>query len=277
MARISKKTYFLALTVVLLVAAGFVFWLYGGQMTPLKNKIFTNIPLPMALVNGRVVTVKDYLDRVALANHIGASAGATTAQTASNVYREMILESEVRQIAQSRGIFVSQGDLRQGMANFSSSTPSLADYGVSQDYFKTQILEPALFLVNLQVWFNSQQNLNQQTYSQASDLIAQIKNSGNMAALAASYSIDSVSAPLGGDLGFVQPSQLLPELREPVAGMAIGDTKLLPSRLGLHIIKVEGTNGNSVEIREILLPCTGFQTWLQNQEANFKIVNFLNF
>jgi hypothetical protein len=103
-----------------------------------------------------------------------------------------------------------------------------------------------------------------------------MENGENMALLAVAYSQDPSGQAVGGDLGFVDPSQLLPELREPVANMKLGETTIIPSRYGLHIIRFEQQNGNLMHLREILLNNSGYQAWKTAQVQNFKIKKIIN-
>ena len=57
------KIVLISFVILLALLAGGVSWLYSGELTPLKTKIFSSLPLPMATVNGRMVTMKTFLLR----------------------------------------------------------------------------------------------------------------------------------------------------------------------------------------------------------------------
>ena len=94
-----------------------------------------------------------------------------------------------------------------------------------------------------------------------------------MAQLAASPSQDSFQQATGGDLGFVDITQLLPELRQVVGGMKVGDVKVIPSRYGINIMKLEGKNGNQLHLRQIFLQGGNFQMWYNNETNGYRKSN----
>ena len=76
--------------------------------------------------------------------------------------------------------------------------------------------------------------------AKAEDLLKQIKAGGNFAALAAANSDDPGSKATGGELGFMQPGQTVPEFDKALFSMQPGQTSdLIKTKFGYHIIQVE--------------------------------------
>ena len=76
--------------------------------------------------------------------------------------------------------------------------------------------------------------------AKADDLLKQIKAGGNFAALAAANSDDPGSKGQGGELGFMQPGQTVPEFDKALFSMQPGQTSdLIKTKFGYHIIQVE--------------------------------------
>ncbi len=76
--------------------------------------------------------------------------------------------------------------------------------------------------------------------AKAEDLLKQIKAGGNFAALAAAKSDDPGSKTQGGELGFMQPGQTVPEFDKALFSMQAGQTSdLIKTKFGYHIIQVE--------------------------------------
>jgi len=69
---------------------------------------------------------------------------------------------------------------------------------------------------------------------------------------------------------------LLLELREPVELLKDGEVKILPSRLGLHIIKQEAQAGSEKHLRQIFLQTENFDSWLSGQTQNFNVKKLVN-
>ena len=76
--------------------------------------------------------------------------------------------------------------------------------------------------------------------AKADDLLKQIKAGGNFAALAAANSDDPGSKAQGGELGFMQPGQTVPEFDKALFSMQAGQTSdVIKTKFGYHIIQVE--------------------------------------
>ena len=77
-----------------------------------------------------------------------------------------------------------------------------------------------------------------QVLRDAQGLVATLRNGADFAALARQVSVAS-SAQAGGDLGWVRPALILPELRDRLAQMTPGSVSdPIPSPVGVHIFKL---------------------------------------
>jgi peptidyl-prolyl cis-trans isomerase SurA len=77
-----------------------------------------------------------------------------------------------------------------------------------------------------------------QVLRDARGLVATLRNGGDFAALARQVSV-AASAQAGGDLGWVRPSMILPELRDKLAQLAPGAVSdPIVSPIGVHIFKL---------------------------------------
>lgn len=75
--------------------------------------------------------------------------------------------------------------------------------------------------------------------AKAEDILKQIKNGGNFAELAKKYSDDPGSKDSGGELGFAQRGRMVPEFDKAIFTQKIGDTEIVKSQFGYHIVQVE--------------------------------------
>ena len=75
--------------------------------------------------------------------------------------------------------------------------------------------------------------------AKAEDVLKQIQNGGNFAELAKKYSDDPGSKDTGGELGPSQRGRMVPEFDNAIFTQKIGDTKIVKSQFGYHIVQVE--------------------------------------
>jgi peptidyl-prolyl cis-trans isomerase D len=75
--------------------------------------------------------------------------------------------------------------------------------------------------------------------AKAEDLLKQIKAGGNFADLAKKNSDDPGSKDSGGELPFAQHGTMVPEFDKAIFTQKIGDTEIVKSQFGYHIVQVE--------------------------------------
>jgi len=82
----------------------------------------------------------------------------------------------------------------------------------------------------------------------------ELKGGADFAALAKKYSQDPGSAPLGGDLGFVQRGELIQSFEDAAYALKDGQVSgIVETRYGFHIIQLLNREVNSLHIRHILI------------------------
>src|SRR3984885_852536 len=75
--------------------------------------------------------------------------------------------------------------------------------------------------------------------AKAEDILKQIKAGANFADLAKQYSDDPGSKNSGGELPFAQHGTMVPEFDKAIFSQKIGDTEIVKSQFGYHIVQVE--------------------------------------
>jgi len=89
--------------------------------------------------------------------------------------------------------------------------------------------------------------------AKAEDILKQIKAGGNFADLAKKYSDDPGSKDQGGELPFAQHGTMVPEFDKAIFSQKIGDTQIVKSQFGYHIVQVEERKPARVQdISEVL-------------------------
>lgn len=280
--RKGKIYVFCALSLPILLAA-FLFWLYANPLTAAKEKIFFALPLPAARVGNHYVPMREYIFRRHLAQKIS---GAASIVPDSQIFAQIIKETGQGIVADKYGIRANHSQTEQALNrqdDFASPirglsfADSLKSFGLSRDDYINYILGPQRRLISLQIWQNSQRNLNPQAYTLAGGLMDKLNLGQEFGTLAAQYSDDAVEKNIKGDMGYVDPSLALPELKGKLVEMKIGQVEILPSRLGLHIIKLTDKQGNLGHYFEIFLKNRTFDSWLTEETKKFSIKIYANY
>jgi peptidyl-prolyl cis-trans isomerase D len=89
--------------------------------------------------------------------------------------------------------------------------------------------------------------------AKAEGLLKQIQGGANFADLAKKYSDDPGSKDKGGELGFAQRGRMVPEFDNALFTQKIGDTKIVKSQFGYHIVQVEERQtAHTQQLNEVL-------------------------
>jgi len=89
--------------------------------------------------------------------------------------------------------------------------------------------------------------------AKAEALLKQIQGGADFAALAKANSDDPGSKDKGGELGFAKRGAMVPEFDNAIFTQKIGDTKIVKSQFGYHIIQVEErTEAHTQSLSEVL-------------------------
>ncbi len=90
--------------------------------------------------------------------------------------------------------------------------------------------------------------------AKAEDVLKQVQNGGNFADLAKKYSDDPGSKDSGGELGPSQRGRMVPEFDSAIFTQKIGDTKVVKSQFGYHIVQVESRQPAHLQALNEVLP-----------------------
>lgn len=280
----------LSVTLLVLFFALFLLWLLTAPLSSAKIKILKTLPIPLAEVNGHFLTVNEFLRRTDFLNSISRSQGYNSGdEINSQLYLRVIEEKKISLLAGSLGVL--PGDRQVGreyqersdaekLASGNDLDARLASKHASKEDYVEFILKPELTLVNLLVLFNGKGSLNKESYGLAGDLLKKLSDGMDFRGLARAYSQEQAGKTTGGDLGFVNTGSLLPEIRETVEAMNPGEVKIIPSRLGLHLIKLEERENETagaarVHLKQIFIKTDGFENWYKSQTNSYNIRNII--
>ena len=108
--------------------------------------------------------------------------------------------------------------------------------------------------------------------AKAEGLLKQIQSGANFADLAKKNSDDPGSKDSGGELGFSQKGRMVPEFDKAIFTQKIGDTAIVKSQFGYHIVQVEERQtAHTQQLNEVL---PNIQATLIRQKATAAEENF---
>ena len=108
--------------------------------------------------------------------------------------------------------------------------------------------------------------------AKAEGLLKQIQGGANFADLAKKNSDDPGSKDSGGELGFSQKGRMVPEFDKAIFTQKIGDTAIVKSQFGYHIVQVEERQtAHTQQLNEVL---PNIQATLIRQKATAAEENF---
>jgi len=226
---------------------------------------------------------------------------------------EKIIEAELKKQNVTVSDEDTQKELQSMIAQYGGQEQFdalLANYGYSMEDFTKNIvtnlklkklLEPKITITeaDMRTYFDQ----NKETFSveeqvkashilvdseaKAKEVKAKLDAGGDFAALAKEYSIDTGSAPNGGELGLFPRNTMVKEFEDTAFSLAPGTiSEPVKTKYGYHIIKVEEKiaakpavyEENAQKIKETLfeekLP-EAYNTWMEEKYSEYKIENLL--
>ena len=289
-----RKLWIIILIIFIALAVGFIFWLYTGQVTASKQDIFCKLPLPVALVESKHITSKELCERIALAKDLLTEAGQPTDGLETEILGQLIAARKIEILAARNNVKPTGEELETAYQAILKQFPNQDEaaletelqnsYGLTLNTFKNEVLAQSVIKENLSLWFNGQESLNQESYTQARDLQKQLDEGADFNEVARKYTEDEASKPFAGDSGFVAYDDLLPEFQKVVTEMAINDQRLVASRYGIHVLKLtaiengsgsEAIKDKSYNLQQIFIEPNDFNAWLDTQSNNIRSVQLL--
>jgi parvulin-like peptidyl-prolyl isomerase len=279
--------------IIAIVIVGALAWLYTGNISSAKEKVFKAIPLPAALVDMKPVAASTVIERVALAKKLMESQGIAEGAKPSDTYDQIIDSKKLEAVASQKKVSVTKAGIDEEYKNivtqyaagdeegFKSELQNT--YQMTPEDFKDQVIRQELINSQLMLWYNQQEDLNKASYDKIRSYQERLDKGESFDDVARTYTEDEATKDFAGDSGMIPYDDLLPEFREALMDNKVGDVKLVPSRYGLHILKVlelnnDGENGvKQIHLQQIFLKQTGFTDWLTKETDNIRVIKLLKF
>lgn len=241
----------------------------------------------------KFVSAKEALERITLAKQLTESQGTGAEADSTQIYDQLIETKKLAAIVSNRSLSVSQEAIDEEYKNIVKQyaagdeekfkTELEATYQMSPEKFKDEVIRQELEQSELAVWYSKQEDLNKDAYAKANDLQGKISSGQSFDEVATAYTQDEATKDFAGDSGMIPFDELLPEFRSELQNAGVGDVKLVPSRYGLHILKIleqnnDGADGaKQIHLQQIFVKQVGFAEWLEAETANVRVIKLLKF
>jgi hypothetical protein len=290
------KWFAIGIAALIIVAIGvFLAWLYTGQLNEAKAKVFANVPLPAAIVQYKFIPASNIFKRFKIAEEVlGAEqASSRKSELQGQILERLVSDAQTEAQAEQLKLSVSNSEVEDqydrlvlqlaGGDKGEFETAVKENYRLSVDEFKKEVIRPDILQNKLQVWFNSQKDLNTDIYKKTDEILSKVNNKENFGALAKQYSDDEGTKNLEGDAGTIPVKDMLPEFQVTLKDAKTDDVRQVTSRYGQHIIKVidrdasEGEDNTKLHVQQIFVKQEGFADWYENQLKKIKVLRLIKF
>jgi parvulin-like peptidyl-prolyl isomerase len=278
---------------ILLLIILFLIWLYTGSVSGAKQKVFSSIPLPVALVEVTPISSVQLFDRIKLAEQILKETGQSSNDITGQILNQLVQSKKVEVMARQKNLKITDEDVEAAYQAVLAQFPNGNEedlkkalektYGLDLKTFKNQAIRQTVMQDKLSLWFNEQESLNHESYQKARDLIKQLDSGTSFEEVAMKYNQDPASKDFAGDSGFVAFSDLLPEFQTGIKDLATNDKKLVVSRYGLHIVKVvaieekeiDGKMEKNYNLQQIFVKPNDFVKWFTDEAAKIRSIELI--
>ncbi len=226
---------------------------------------------PAAIVDGEGISLNEYdtAHNIALKFDSETSNGLTMDQLVQTHREEALLRK--LDVTVNPNLVTNENAYLNSAENGQYTQVLQKYFNGNQKDFERFIAWPRVLDSQLRIKYNLDSKSNTTDYTRAQSILNEIKNGKKFEDVAKLESADKVTAQLGGDLGFVKPQEILPELAEDLTNLKVGEVfgQVVVSRLGYHILFLDGVSEQNGEklyhLKHILITTQGFDSWLQPQ------------
>lgn len=129
----------------------------------------------------------------------------------------------------------------------------------------------------LRIRYNSDFNQNSVAYNRIKVIQRQLQEGVSFEDLAKEKSDDQLTGQFGGDLGFFNESEIVPEIANKITAANLGEVldQIVVSRFGYHLLylvdSVEAGGQKVWQVKHILVQTEGYSDWLESQIENLPV------
>ncbi len=255
-----------------------LFDVYGTRLSDPVSLQFKQF-YPVKLIGWHMVSAYDRQVAYNAAKNIDPTV------TEDQVMQQLIRAEQYRNFAEGLRVKLPRDAASDELTHISKSDLAAykqmldTSFGGHEADIRKFVAYPRAWEALVRQYYNSQLMNSKEQFDLAQSVLDRIKNGEKFEDLAMQYSEDRASGQLGGDLGFVEHGQLLPELEKQMAISPQGSVteNIIVSRYGYHVLyPVESTNIDGKKlwhVKHIFFESRGFEAWFDAQATHIKVIN----
>lgn len=242
------------------------FWLYSGVASGARLQTLTWLGAPLGTVGDEYIEARD-LDYF---TSLGVSAGSEGPMAA------LVNELRLEAVAKRYDIHIlpdqvdaAATELEAGDTQYASTAQQYGSAVATRAFARPYAYTNALRIAYMK------QGLEPALTRQLQSLYQRLRSDEAWRSIAAAESDDMATSWSGGDAGYVDLTQAIPEYRQAVSGLPLHSPAVIYSRYGAHIVevlsRVKKDGGELTQLREIVLRPQGFESWLSDQTTTVPV------
>lgn len=244
--------------VILIVLAGF--WLYAGVASGARLQALQLLGAPLGVVGSQYITAGDLQFFSSIQNEGKVVAAAPA----------LVHALQIASVATNRGLHVSSSDLRRAAGELRAGDEQYRNFEARFGEAAAQrvLAMPYVYKNYLEMDY-MKQGLEPALTQQLQAISSRLRTDEDWKAIASTYSDDLASSWSGGDVGYVDLNQAIPEYAQTVQGLPLHDPAVIYTRYGAHVVevlnRVTKDEKELTQLREIVLRPKRFDAWLTEQ------------
>ena len=143
--KMSRTTIIAIVVAIILIIAGGLTWLYTGNVSSAKEKVFKVLPLPAAIVNTKFVSAKEALARVELAKQLAESQGVGAVVDPTQTYDQLLESKKITVLVSRERLSVTNEEIDEEYTNIVKQYAGGDEAKFKEELEKTYHMSPEKF------------------------------------------------------------------------------------------------------------------------------------
>jgi parvulin-like peptidyl-prolyl isomerase len=263
-----EKAVLIILYVVLFVLAASTVFAYGfGYNNQVARRIGETLRLPAAFVGSDAIILSGVYERMDIAAKIPGD------DLLRKVVDQTIEDRVAEKILNERNAAITDAEINAEYENIirltSVSNPETR-YGISKESFIKNIARPAAVHNRLAILLAKDKSANSQANKELEAINEDLSNGVSFEELVVKYSDDALSAQIGGDIGYVDYTDVVPEYFSEITRYSDKDSHTVYTRDGIYVFQVvdkkQSNEGRTeFKIRHIFIKTIDHANWLKGE------------